>query len=611
MRASILIRNYNGRDLLANLLPGLTGVVAKRGEGDEVLVVDDGSTDGSPAFIEQRFPGIRLVRLSPNSGNSILPVNAGVDAASCDVVICLDSDVLVDSDFITPMLRHFRDDNVFAVCPRIVNPGYGDTVESVNYPLFRRGRLVGMVPGMERGAVLPGYPTEVWYAPGSGAGYHRARFLALGGLDILYRPFYYEDLDICQRAWRRGWRTLYEPRAVTYHLKHVTTKKSILRPVDFQIYRTKNILLFTWKNLLDRPLMRRHLAWSGLYLARALLVADRVYLAAFLMAARQMREALAARRREQEEMQVDDRRIFSRLSALHSNGYGGNGVPGTVEPWNRTSCPFGPPRIMKINKNYFWNKRTSMIRRLKGRLRPLFYRYFEYTHLVRAFEWAVIRRWLKPISGEIILDIGCGHGHFVRRLWKPGLRILGIDLNENGIGIAQRYNKPDGCGFMRADAMALPFRSERFDRVMSVCSFEHFSDDDWAIREANRVLKNQGTLVLSVDSFSYPGISASYRERCREKHAVCRFYTNGVLRGKLERAGFSILNERCVLSSPLAGLGYRLGTFFRWAGIDFMDPILFILLFPLSFLFEHILGLRLKGKGYILVMEAQKVAVPS
>jgi len=46
-------------------------------------------------------------------------------------------------------------------------------------------------------------------------------------------------------------------------------------------------------------------------------------------------------------------------------------------------------------------------------------------------------------------------------------------------------------------------------------------------------------------------------------------------------------------------------------GIDFMDPTIFILLFPVSFLFEHILGLRLKGKGYILLMEAQKKAVPS
>ncbi|MGA1845127.1 MAG: class I SAM-dependent methyltransferase [bacterium] len=252
-----------------------------------------------------------------------------------------------------------------------------------------------------------------------------------------------------------------------------------------------------------------------------------------------------------------------------------------------------------------------MIGHIKRRLRPLFYRYFEYAHLVRAFEWSIIRRWLKPAPGDLILDIGCGHGHFVRRLWMPGLRILGIDLHENGIEIAHQYNKPDGCGFIRANAMSLPFASERFERVMSVCSFEHFSDDDRAIREANRVLKRHGTFVLSVDSFSYPGISASYRERCRQKHAVCQFYTNGMLRGKLERAGFSILNERCVISSPLAALGYRLGTFFRWSGIDFMDPLLFILLFPLSFLFEQLLGLRLKGKGYILVMEARKVACPS
>ena len=321
MNASIIIRNYNGKDLMADLLPGLVRVVSKRGKGDEILVVDDGSTDGSVAFVEKNFPDVILVKISPNSGNSIIPVNEGVKAASRDIVICLDSDVLVDMDFITPMLAHFMDGSVFAVCPKIVNSRLGHTVESVNYPFFRRGRLVGMVPGLTKGAKLPEKPVEVWYAPGNCAGYDRQRFLALGGLDMLYRPFYYEDLDICHRAWRRGWRTIYEPDAHIDHLKHVTTKRHLKKAVHFQLYRMKNILLFSWKNLLDGRLLRRHLSWMLLHLIKAMVTGDPVYPWAISMAVRQLKEVRSARRQEWEAMVMEDREIFSRLYNIHHHVY--------------------------------------------------------------------------------------------------------------------------------------------------------------------------------------------------------------------------------------------------------------------------------------------------
>jgi len=243
---------------------------------------------------------------------------------------------------------------------------------------------------------------------------------------------------------------------------------------------------------------------------------------------------------------------------------------------------------------------------VKKKIRPFYYRYFKYFHFVKAFEWNVIRKWLKPNNRDVILDIACGHGHFVRRLWKPGLKIFGVDLNKNGIGIAQRYNSPEGCGFVLANAMDLPFADSMFDKIMSVCALEHFFDDEKAIKEINRILKKEGKIVLSVDSFSYQGISSSYKEKCKGKHFVHRFYTNQLLKNKLKRFGFKIINEKYLISSPISSMGYKLGTFFRWWGIDFMDPFVFIFLYPISCLIENILGLRFKKQGYILVVEAIK-----
>jgi len=312
--ATIVVRNYNGKDMLEGLLPDLTRVVEKRGANDEILVVDDGSTDGSAGYVRKHFPGVRLKALAENSGNSIIPVNIGVKNAKNNVVICMDNDVRVDSDFITPMLRHFQDRNVFAVCPKIINPNHGNTVESVNYPVFRKGRIFGEVPGMTTPDLLPRQPSFVWYAPGNASAYRRDLFQALNGLDPLYRPIYYEDVDVCHRAWRRGWSTLFEPDATTYHLKHVTTKKHLKEQAHFEIYRMKNQILFTWKNLLDRKWIFLHMIWIGLHLTNSIYKRDPVFSCSLWSALSQFREAMAARRVEIRAIKLTDKEIYQKLN---------------------------------------------------------------------------------------------------------------------------------------------------------------------------------------------------------------------------------------------------------------------------------------------------------
>jgi len=154
--------------------------------------------------------------------------------------------------------------------------------------------------------------------------------------------------------------------------------------------------------------------------------------------------------------------------------------------------------------------------------------------------------------------------------------------------------------------MHLPFRNEVFDKIMSVCALEHFSDDEEALKEVNRLLKKDGKFILSVDSLNYRGITTSYKERCKEKHFVYRFYTDGLLKNKLERSGFVDIQGKYAISSPISSLGYKAGTFFRWRGIDFMDPVIFMFLFPLSYLVENVFGLGFDQEGYLLVAKATK-----
>ena len=115
--ASVVIPNWNGRDLLERYLPSVIAALAGHPD-NEIIVVDNGSTDGSAAFVRQSFPQVKLLALDRNlgfGGGS----NAGFRAARNDIVVLLNSDMRVSPDFLPPLLEGFRDERVFAVSCQI------------------------------------------------------------------------------------------------------------------------------------------------------------------------------------------------------------------------------------------------------------------------------------------------------------------------------------------------------------------------------------------------------------------------------------------------------------------------------------------------------------
>ncbi|OGL04932.1 MAG: hypothetical protein A3I03_03620 [Candidatus Rokubacteria bacterium RIFCSPLOWO2_02_FULL_68_19] len=300
---SIVIPAYNGKSHLAANLPPL--LEATRGRtGLEVIVVDDGSADGTPEFLAGRFPQVTPIALGQNRGFAGA-CNAGAHAAKGNLVYFLNSDARVREDFLDPVIQGFGDPTVFAVGSREIPPGGNGTL-AVPVPFFR----FGLFGHRYLETPVPAHPFPAYFVSAGHAAFAREKFIALGGFDDLFRPFYWEDIDLCYGAWRRGWKVLLEPRSVVEHAGQGTIGR-FYAPQRIQSIYWKNRFLFVWKNLRDPALMAEHLACLPFLLAGLPVVKGWAVLRGFVEALCQLSEALTKRRREARKPAVSDRDILS------------------------------------------------------------------------------------------------------------------------------------------------------------------------------------------------------------------------------------------------------------------------------------------------------------
>src|SRR5579864_3799122 len=258
--ASVVIPNWNGRELLEKYLPSVEAALAGN-SANEIIVVDNGSSDGSAEFLKHQFPSVKVVALDRNlgfGGGS----NAGVRAASNDIVVLLNSDMRVDTGFLEPLLAGFTDERVFAISCQILfaDPAKLREETGLTQGWWEEGGL--RVRHRLDDEIREPYPC--FYGGGGSCAFDRRKFLELGGFDPLFEPFYLEDTDLGYQAWKRGWKVLYQPQSVVYHEHRGTIGK---RFTDSQIQAVlkKNFILFTWKNIHEWRRLASHFffTWAG------------------------------------------------------------------------------------------------------------------------------------------------------------------------------------------------------------------------------------------------------------------------------------------------------------------------------------------------------------
>jgi len=297
---SIVVLNWNGRQLLEESIPALVQAVANTGKPHEILVVDNGSEDDSIEWLTRHYPQIRILALDRNygfgEGN-----NRGVQAAQHDIVVLLNNDMIVSEGFLPPLLDAFSDNSVFGVASQVFFPAEKRREETGNTRgWLRRGYLHLSHEPIEACHYTRGYLPVLW-AGGGASAFHRTKFLALGGFSDIFSPCYFEDTDLSYRAWRRGWKVLVAARSQVLH-KHRSTSSTRFAPWELSRIIEQRRLWYLWKNFPFVDLLRSF-AWFPFQLTAKVSVKD------YLGALKKLPAVLLARLAEPRHV-FGHRRIF-------------------------------------------------------------------------------------------------------------------------------------------------------------------------------------------------------------------------------------------------------------------------------------------------------------
>ena len=209
---AVVIPNYNGERLLPSCLAALA---AQTVAPEEIVVVDNGSADGSLALLAREYPHVKTVALDHNHGFAG-GANRGVAATSAPLVAVLNSDARPAPDWLQLLTAHAARATAEVWCwgSILVSPETG-LVESAGDHWHDDGYAYKLAKGTSQ-QELPAEPYDVFAAPGAAPLFRREAFAALGGYEERYF-LYYEDIDLAYRALLRGWRAVVVPQARVEH----------------------------------------------------------------------------------------------------------------------------------------------------------------------------------------------------------------------------------------------------------------------------------------------------------------------------------------------------------------------------------------------------------
>lgn len=253
-KVSVVILNWNGAEMLRQFLPFVLRHSA--GEGIEICVADNASTDASREVLNTEFPMVRLIELDRNYGFAE-GYNRALEQVEAQYVVLLNSDVEVTPHWLEPLVAYMDAHPDTSACqPKLLsqrNKDYfeyagaaGGFIDRYGYP-FCRGRLFEVV---EKDKGQYDAVQSVLWASGAALFIRLADYREAGGLDERFFA-HMEEIDLCWRLRSRGRKLVCIPQSVVYHVGAATLKKDNPHKTFLNF---RNNLLMLYKNLPEKEL---------------------------------------------------------------------------------------------------------------------------------------------------------------------------------------------------------------------------------------------------------------------------------------------------------------------------------------------------------------------
>lgn len=281
---SVVLPNFNGRNLLERNIPSLLQALGDL--ENEIIVVDDCSSDDSVQFLKTTYPSIKVIQNKQNFGFSTT-CNNGIHAARLELICVVNTDVTFTPDYFSKVINEFDDPAIFAVKGNIIN--YGKSFEDIinidrtGQLYYKRGflRFSSSNPLLERTVINCNDKNFVFL--GCCFVCNREMIVTLNGFDAIYSPFYWEDADLAQRGMKRGYKLVYLPDACVYHQASSTISKYRSK-IQRQLISNRNKFIFTWHHLDTWKLYASHIPITAFNLFTRWLILDWKYYVALYMA---------------------------------------------------------------------------------------------------------------------------------------------------------------------------------------------------------------------------------------------------------------------------------------------------------------------------------------
>ena len=239
----MIIPSFNSLIYLKKSLRALLHQTFSSWEG---IIVDNGSEDGTGKWIEENYPEFRLLSFPYNAGFA-KAVNRGAELSRGKYLVVMNADVVLERDFLKKFYRKINQRKEIGIWQPLVLYPDGDTIYSTGILLSSARRVYNRGEGRRISEEESVKEEEIWGVAGCCAVVKREVFTELEGFDEDFF-FLLEDFDFSWRARKKGWRFMYFPDAVVYHIGRVTLSRKFRQYLSF---RNRYLLLVKNENLKD------------------------------------------------------------------------------------------------------------------------------------------------------------------------------------------------------------------------------------------------------------------------------------------------------------------------------------------------------------------------